>query len=208
MCGSPCAFRGRRVPCFHATCFDFRLSPITQTFLDATNYSFSPPFSDERRRADRIQCLLVPRLKKALGDKLPHEVLAMIAELLVRECATVTGQAQAWEQNASDYLVDLSRDVYARYHVVDGVRYVKSLGNFLSETNEEGQLLLDVQKQGGIRKIVIAEDHLGIRLVKFVSLDAVFPKNRHGLRAWWRDISKPTGISEIKVRTDVSGDPV
>lgn len=62
MCGRVCSFRGRRVPCFHGQCFDFRLFPLTPNFLRAFEYSAQPPASEEQRRFDRTWRLLQARL--------------------------------------------------------------------------------------------------------------------------------------------------
>ncbi len=56
MCGGACGFRGRYVPWFHGRCFDFRLLPIYPSFLAATDYTFQPSISEQKRRYDRTQC--------------------------------------------------------------------------------------------------------------------------------------------------------
>lgn len=95
-------------PCFHNGCFDFRLLPITPNLLDATGYTFQPDRFEEQQRFERIWRLLVPRLQDLLPAKLPVEVLAIIAKLLVRECAVVTTQEQTSGSRNLDDLVDLT----------------------------------------------------------------------------------------------------
>ncbi|KAL6360665.1 hypothetical protein LRP88_06372 [Fusarium phalaenopsidis] len=87
----------------------------------------------------------------------------MIASYLVRESAMITAKNQSMFIQASDITVDLSKDVYASYSVVDGVRYIKSLRNI--DTNQDGEyhLVLDAKKKNYVDKIRICEDHLGIR---------------------------------------------
>ncbi len=137
----------------------------------------------------------------------------MIAEFLVRECAVVTAQEQTLGSAVSDCLVDLSRNVYVRYHVVDGFRYIKSLQNSQSGTDKEEQLVYNVRKTGTASKIVIAEDHLGIRLVHFSSNkatgrlkgpDIIPSQSDHLPSTWWRTISRPGGITKIRAKFDVS----
>lgn len=207
MCGRACAFRARRVPCFHGQCFDFRLYPITHNLLSAFEYSTQPSSSEEQRRFDRTWRLLQPRLPADVKARLPVELVVVIAKLLVRECALVTAQEQTLESNASDCLVSLHDSVYALFQVVDGVRYVKSLRSSKPERGEDGgQQLLDTRKTGAVKRIAIAEDHLGIRLIRFASSDAVTsttPGEISGV--WWRHISRHGAITEVRAKTDVRG---
>lgn len=204
MCGSVCPFRGRRVPCFHGHCFDFRLFPITPSFLAAFEYSTLPSLGEESRRFDRTWRLLVPRLPAHLTTRLPVELIVIIAKLLVRERAVVTAQEQVHGSNASDSRVSLHGNVYALFQVIDGVRYVQSLHNHKPGRRDVGARLLCVsEKIGTVRKIIIAEDHLGIRLIRFASSDVEvsLPAQTSGL--WWRDILRHDGIAELEAKTDV-----
>ncbi len=99
---------------------------------------------------------------------------------------------------------DLSHNIYARYHVLDGVRYVKSLQNSASGEEEE-RLLWDAQKRGGTAStVLVAEDHVGIRGVKFASSNTVLsgPGNMP-TRVWWWNICRPGGIARIRAKLDV-----
>src|SRR6266699_2573708 len=123
----------------------------------------------------------------------------MTASFLVRESAVVTAQAQSLDP-AADSHVDLSQNVYAIFTAIDGVRYVKHLRNSSrigADEREQYLLVLDVRRQGTVRKVVIAEDHLGIRRVQFISVNMVCGS---GLipGAWWREISRPDGITELR----------
>lgn len=89
------------------------------------------------------------------------------------------------ESNGSDCLVNLHRSVYASFQVVDGVPYVKSLHNSKPGRGEDGGLrLLDTGKTGTVKRIIIADDHLGIRLIRFVSSDAVVSTPGHISGVW------------------------
>lgn len=204
-CGGRCMMAGRRVPFFHSKCLRFRLYAISDALLAAGEYTYEPPADEEHRRFTRTRCLLAPKLNDVLQVRLPPEILTTIAGLLVRECAIITSEEESLGKSVSDTLIDLSRDVYASYHVVDGVRYATSLANSTSEMSEDEHHVL-VRKAGhSVHKIWIAEDHRGIRCVKFCSSDGVLPGPTPIARSWWRSISAPHGIGEITVKTDVGG---
>ncbi|OIW27898.1 hypothetical protein CONLIGDRAFT_453683 [Coniochaeta ligniaria NRRL 30616] len=189
---------------FHASCFEFqyRLHPVTPNLLASTAYSFDPSSCEHERRFNLIQRRLASKLPQALPVRLPTEILDMIAKLLVRECAAVTAQQQALQDSIpSEFLVDLTRNVYAQYSVVDGVCYIKSLRNTKSETDKKEVLFLRAQEKGAIPKVFIAQDHLGIRSVHFA------PSSRRpelGPGVWWKCISKRDGIGKIRVTTDTT----
>lgn len=63
--------------------------------------------------------------------RLPAELCRIIAHSLVRECAVITAQELAGENGAGDSVVNLSHDVYVRYDMIYGIRYIGSLRNSL-----------------------------------------------------------------------------
>ncbi|RSL46591.1 hypothetical protein CEP51_015908 [Fusarium floridanum] len=175
---------------------------MSDTLLAAGEYTYEPPAEEERRRFTRTRRLLAPKLNHVLQMRLPPEILTTIAGLLVRECAVITSEEQSLGKNASNTLVDLSRDVYASYYVVDGVRYATGLSNSIDDLSEDKHHVL-VRKAGqSMHKIWIAEDHRGIRCVRFCSSDAILPAPTPIARSWWRYISASDGIEEITVKTD------
>jgi hypothetical protein len=100
-----------RAPLFHSHCFEFkrRLGPVTPRFLAATEYSSRPPSSEVRRWSDLIRSRLPPKLRQALPLKLPPEILAMIAELLIHDCAVVMAQEQTLQDAPpSESLLDVT----------------------------------------------------------------------------------------------------
>ncbi|KPM34085.1 hypothetical protein AK830_g12489 [Neonectria ditissima] len=176
--------------------------PVSDAFLAAGEYSFEPPGYEEHRSYNRIRHLLTPKLNDVLQTRLPPEILASVARLLVRECAIITAEAQSLGTNTSNISVDLSRDVYASYCVVDGVRYVNSLVNSTSGMREDKHHVLASKGDGAVRKIWIAEDHRGIRSVRLCPSDAALPGPTPIARSWWRSISAPCGFGKVNVKTD------
>ncbi|KAF6822900.1 hypothetical protein CPLU01_11721 [Colletotrichum plurivorum] len=145
-------------------CLRFKLYAISDTFLATGEYTYEPSADDEHRRFTRTRRLLALKLNDLLQIWLPPEILTPIAGLLVRECAIVTSEEQSLGKGASDTSIDLSSDVYESYHVVDGVRYIRSLFNSTSKVSEdEHHVLARKAGQPVVHKIWIAEDHRGIR---------------------------------------------
>ncbi|KZZ99700.1 hypothetical protein AAL_02272 [Moelleriella libera RCEF 2490] len=203
-CATPhCMAEGRRVPFFHNDCFCFRLYDISDALVAAGNYTFDPPAYEKNRRFHRIKRLLAPKLRIELQIRLPAETLMAIAGLLVRECAAITAEEQSLGINVSDDIIDLTQDVYISYTTVDGVRYVKSLGNTVSKLcNQERPVLLSKQGEP-VSKIWIAEDYRGIRSVKFCSTDASLAGPTPIAKSWWRAICVPCD-ENITTKSDVS----
>ncbi len=193
--------------CFHATCFRFKLDPITPALLAATYHRFQPAMRESQRLA-RILRFLLPRLSDQL-PRLPGELVVMVARLLVRECGVVTTQEQTPAGTDISCLacfvnVTLTRDVYARFCRIDGIRYIQTLQNAEpGPAQGEWQLLFRAQK-GPVSRVLVAEDHLGIRLIRFILPDSPDPPSLDIPGTWWRDVSihavrDPT----LQGRTDV-----
>ena len=188
------------MPCLHARCLFFDSNRAPSTLLAATRHSFPSCAAADARRRERIPRLLVPKLAQMVP--FPNELLFMVARELVRECAVVTNQQQMLEPLTRDFVVDLSRDVYAQYIRVDGLRYVQSLGNSKPEEScGEWQCLYDAGKRS-ITTAIVAEDPLGIRLVRFMSpSEPSRPAPIHG--AWWREVPNLDKNTSLKGETDV-----
>jgi hypothetical protein len=201
-CRRDCGFRGVQSSCFHGECYSFRLYTVSPKFLATTEYSFRPSILEERRRRDVILHILTKRLRVSWTKGLPDEICWMIAGYLIRECAIITAQELANEDSASDSVIDLSHDVYVRYIMIEGIRYIRSLRNSARSTPKLGEtLLLESQNSSNIRNVYIGEDHLGIRQIQLSS------SYKSGLRIpglWWRQLSESCCISKIRTRTDVS----
>ncbi len=171
------------------------------TLVDATRYSFSPHF-DESSRVARTICFLLPKLSAQL-PLFPNEVLLMVARLLVRECAAVTRQEETLAYGGISRLltIDRTRNIYAKYCRIDGVRYVQILRN-TKPARGEWQLLYDTRR-GAASGISLVEDHLGIRVMRFIFPDSPPPPALHIRRAWWRDVRLIAGSSpHLQATTD------
>jgi hypothetical protein len=132
----------------------------------------------------------------------------MVADLLVYECAVVTTREQRPETDnlgnlPSKFSLDLTRDIYAQYYEFDGIYYVKTLMNSRGKEGNCGRLLFSEQKYGLIQHILVAEDHVGIRSVQFVSSNTV-PEPCLIPGVWWTSISGLGGITKVIAHTDVS----
>lgn len=174
--------------------------PVTRGFLAATEYAFPPSAYEAQRRINFIRTCLTSKLSNLL-PALPNEILAMIAGLLVHECAVVSAQNQALRETGSgclpsEFLLDLTSNVYAQFCKIDGVAYIKHMGN--SQIRSDGILLLNAQKHGAVRRVFVAQDHLGVRSVRFSNrMPAALPG------VWWKEISGQDRLAEVAVTTDV-----
>jgi hypothetical protein len=191
------------MPCFHSKCFGFKVLEIGPIYCAAIQYQHPPAPYEEKRRFERIRHLFRLRIATILGT-LPIELQDKIVGYLIRECATITNQLQISGPSVSDSVISLSRNVYAIFHFIDGIRYIQRLYNTEPEPGQKAQLLLDVRKKGPIQKVLFAEDLLGIRLVKFLTHNITSTEPQVLQNGWWRNIDRQEGITELKIITDVS----
>ncbi|CAG7565724.1 unnamed protein product [Fusarium equiseti] len=211
-----CSFRTKATVCFHACCHETRFYSVTSAFLSATRYTFPPTLNEERRRASYIQQALACKLQRAgfWPRELPAELWGMVAGLLLQDCAALTAQEQVHESDSTEHsILDLTQPVHVSYVKIDGRFYVKSLRNTATTSIKGGSHIIlpapiaqgvDVEKNEG-RDIFVAEDHLGIRQIVFVS-----PKHRDewcrthpgAPGAWWKHISRDDIPSTIVIRSD------
>ncbi|CAD6456659.1 127314ca-dd94-4fbc-9c12-f5e5b2e313b3 [Sclerotinia trifoliorum] len=196
-CSGKCWHSGLRSSCFYGKCYSFRLYAVSPKFLATTEYSFRPPIFEEQRRRDRMLHILAKRLMASWTKRLSDELCWMIAGHLIRECAIIIVQELANEDSANDSIIDLSRNVYVRYIMIEGTRYIRSLRNSTQSMSKPGEtLLLESQNSSDVRNVYIGEDHLGIRQIQLSSSSKSIP----GL--WWRQFSKSYCICKIRTRTD------
>ncbi|KAL8282738.1 hypothetical protein RB597_010128 [Gaeumannomyces tritici] len=206
LCGrSLCQKRGRRLPCFHDECYGFRPLPITSKFLDATEHRFGPPLRERSRRRGYIQHTFANKLKLGPLKQLPMETCDMVAGYLVRECAIVTSQELALSDNSIDSLVELSRDIYARYVSIEGIPYIQALYNAspseASPSESEGLRVFKARRGCVVRSIYVKYDHLGIRGVHF-DLPRDGPLYSSACGVWWTELSRRNGILCFTAKTD------
>lgn len=145
----------------------------------------------------------------------------MVAEHLLQLSASLTAQELMHKSDhIGDFVLDITKPIRASYTKIDGRTYVKHLRNAAeaeTETNKGPQSWLAVpfareageEHETGGQNLFVAEDHLGIRRVFFVS-----PKHRKawccnppGLPgAWWKrlSISREGAFLTVVIRSDVS----
>ncbi|OTA80871.1 hypothetical protein M434DRAFT_17566 [Hypoxylon sp. CO27-5] len=196
------------VDCFHAGCYQsINVFKITPQFRAAIRYSFQPPVygSSAKYRSDRLSDIMVRDLKRdSFPKRLPNEIWCMIAKHAPMEFLMATTHEQVQRIQSSDSDVDLSRDVYARFIMYGGVPYLKELSNSSSPGSKGEMLLFRSQPTRKVRKIYIAEDHLGVRGIKLVSSNSSVPPGPSPdiPGVWWRRLSHDRGIYTIRAVTD------
>ncbi|KAG8673851.1 hypothetical protein FPOAC2_07320 [Fusarium poae] len=208
-----CRSRTKAIVCFHSSCYEFRFRAITPAFLAATDYTFPPPLTEERRRTQYIRQSLTYSLQQAKfwPREIPLELCAMVVSLLLQDCAALTSQEQVDRCNsdvATDVTLDLNRPIYATYVKIDGRSYIKALGDE-PRNSTKGQLTIrlspPIQDRKADKDIFVAKDHLGIRRIFFVSPRHVeqwcrTPPSVPG--AWWEHLPQCDIPSTMVFKTD------
>ncbi|KAI5462518.1 hypothetical protein BGZ63DRAFT_216342 [Mariannaea sp. PMI_226] len=205
-----CMFSDYQAVSFHSRCYKLHLHPITPAFLAITNYTYTPPVCEQRRRANYISPALASNLRNAAvwPSALPSELWIMIAQYLVRECATLTTQELVQNgETVEDYIINLTQPVFASYLKIEGRCYIQSLSNTpRSNACEGSHLVVPAQTRQEERKdIFIAVDHLGVRQVVFIPHDRVeqWCRSRPSVSgAWWKHISGKDVPSTITIKSD------
>lgn len=167
--------------------------------MHATEYSFEPGASEEERRRRWSIALLADRMSK-MHLPVPTEIRLLIAQHLVRECATAAAQ-QAWHERCRrDSDVDISLDIWAEYAYIDGARYVSYISNQPVETCAARQI--QVARGRPATALYVLEDHLGIRELVFGGETEYRPTTRPESGLWWRTV--PLTSERLKIKSDVS----
>ncbi|KIH91072.1 hypothetical protein SPBR_01434 [Sporothrix brasiliensis 5110] len=142
-------------------------------FSAAAIYTFKPSFLDDQRRRDRIRRFLCKKLRSLYPSaRLPLEVWHMVAtDELVRMCA-VYSIIDLWQRrNSSNVELDMTRDIWAHYMYIEGVRYIERLTN-TPPADDDGPRydnapavarLVDERKVSDYTILYVLEDYLGIR---------------------------------------------
>lgn len=138
--------------CFHSNCYSSRLYEVSPTVLTVMDNSFHPNPLEYNRRWGRILRLFAARLHALWARKLPLELCPFISSYIVRGCMAASAQiVVADHEGSSDSIVDLSHNIYARYVVIDGIRYIVSLrSSALVGVNTGEKLMLKAQVLGNI----------------------------------------------------------
>ncbi|KAK4246434.1 hypothetical protein C7999DRAFT_15431, partial [Corynascus novoguineensis] len=124
----------------------------------AMDYVFEPMPRQDRQRHYRIKRLLAERLSHWCSA-LPAELRLMVARHLVRLCAIVTTQALWATRESFDCSVDMSKDVWASYVHIDGIRYLAGLSNDRERAGSEPSKLVRAGNGFHSNTLYILEDH-------------------------------------------------
>lgn len=187
----------------HAECIGLEISAPTRLIAEAMSYNNYPPPVEVERRKEWLQSSLAPILHGILRPfSVPLEICQQIARYCsLRERATATART-FWQENSKtpDHVFNMAHELWACRVEFEGVHYIARLTN---ERGDQPASLIHTPEPGKeIDTMYMAEDHLGLREVFFVSSpDIPAVKHRPGL--WWKTM-KITGGTPFKARTDVS----
>jgi hypothetical protein len=141
----------------------------------AAAYNYNPSYRDDCLRAKRISNIAARKLCQNILQKLPEEVCNIIAQYIVLELATIGLQEIISPLNPTQrtrYALDLNKDIYVAYQVIEGVYYIQWLTN--KQPDNKGQLVYKANEKQNLRAIYVAFDYLGVRNVYFGNPPAVF----------------------------------
>ncbi|KAK2773500.1 hypothetical protein CKAH01_13540 [Colletotrichum kahawae] len=208
-----CGRREEPTVCYHVDCYQLRLYSITPTFLTATEYAFTPSPDEERRRSEYIRQILACKLEQMVfgAQSLPYELWLMVARHLVRQCALHMAQSQVrTADKVGDSILDLNQSVFASYIKIDGRHYIKRLQNTPESGSGSGCCLLLPARNSKEKdmNIFVAEDHIGVRRLAFVSTRKLeeWCRNQSSVPGvWWKNISQGVMPSAIIINGDVQG---
>ncbi|KAI0420822.1 hypothetical protein F5X98DRAFT_361532 [Xylaria grammica] len=165
--------------------------------FDATSYAYEPWPSENIRRFRWMCSRLALIIYWSLALRLPYELCDTIARYCVCEYAFYISRNFCEGNVASNFRIELSKPIWARYASLDGIAYIASLAN---EPIWSDSVLLP-RPNTPIKMVYVAEDHLGVSEVHFAgSLD----KGRHHstLGLWWRTVRSHE--PELEGQTDGS----
>ncbi|KAI1820722.1 hypothetical protein F4861DRAFT_533485 [Xylaria intraflava] len=196
-CYPECRHLGERIAGYHVDCVrheDYKSAP---RLSDATSYAYDPWPSETVRRLRWIRSCLGPMICRSLAFRLPCEVCGIIAQYCIREYASLVIKNFCGNNSATNFRIELSKPVWARFASLEGIPYIVSLSN---EPSWPDAVSLP-QPNAPIQAVYVAGDHLGVREVRFAgSLKETSDRPKPGL--WWRTV-KVLG-SELEGQTDGS----
>ncbi|KAF4920742.1 hypothetical protein CGCVW01_v006623 [Colletotrichum viniferum] len=205
-----CRVREEATVCYHVDCYRDRLYSITPIFLAGTEFSFTPFPEEERRRTEFNRQILACKLEQMdFGTQsLPYELWLIVARHLVRWCALHMSECQVrTADKVGDSVLDLNQSVFASYIKIDGRYYIKRLQNTPDSRSGSGCCLLLPTRNSREKdmNIFVAEDHIGIRRLAFVSTKHLeeWCRNQSSVPgAWWKNISQGVMPSAITINGD------
>jgi hypothetical protein len=134
---------------------------------------------------------LTPKIYFSLALRLPYEVCDIIAQYCVCEYALYISNQFCYDNVSHNFNIDLLKPVWARYASLDGLIYIVSLTNCPTWDNAVPLLPPNTP----IQTVYVAEDHLGVRGVRFT------PQHHSTPGLWWRTIRVHT--PQLQGQTDV-----
>lgn len=190
----------------HVNCFRL-VGARFRECLEVNVYSFQPTAYQQKGRR---QWLLGNLLRSWEDDRthatknirhLPPELREDIAEQLLREYATVILGALHPVDKARHIEFSISSDVWARFALVEGVKYVTSLSN--TPSSDAIRILALKSQKYAIDTLYLCEDHLGVLQVVLSNGNKTQnTTQRPGV--WWRSAKIPESIRLLQGHVDVS----
>ncbi|KAI0198268.1 hypothetical protein F4808DRAFT_436447 [Astrocystis sublimbata] len=170
---------GKKFVC-HVGCLEFATSIKHGRIMSyLLQYAFKPLKTTEKRRLQILESTFVSNF--TLGTRsLPPELGFMIAQYCIRELAIAAVPTPMFDSHTRS--IDVLRGLWARYVIIDGVRYYASLSD---KPSAGAQLILSIDKVTSDDRLYVAEDHLGIRRVCFGNSTS-HASGKRDMNLWWR----------------------
>jgi hypothetical protein len=204
MCGrSSCIDHRGDTYTFHTRCHAIAPNSFSPSFAAAMAYDYRPSYDDERQRAKRIRDAATAKLRSSILSHMPQEIVDMIVENLVMEVAALHSQeifsllrsTKVSRTKVSKSKLSLRKDVYVKYHEIEGVKYVQWLSN--TNWGSKGVRLYKARRHEPVKSLWVAFDHLGVRRVHHKKHPAEVSIGA-GSAPYWKEI-KPDNDSKKKI---------
>lgn len=140
-----------------------------------------------------------PRVPPAV----PRELCSQIAQLSLRHFALANALASLNARSTRP--VRISKSIWARYTLFEGIWYIASMSTKASSgaTHDDNILVVSESEPS---TVFVAEDHLGIRgLLEGGAGVTSTVKSHRGI--WWRMAQVPSLTTRLQTQTDVSCSP-
>lgn len=197
-CHGTCTYGEQSTGC-HVECISFVPSEHLRSLLKATSYQYEPDSAQDNKRGHWLRSTWSSLVAEKL--RIPLELCSrIIFPSLIREFTVLYAFASLDSSRSSGSEVTVSDDIWARHTFYEGVRYIASLTNQRPSEDQADTTL--ISKSKSVSTIFIAEDHLGIRDIWFVSTGST--PRRDYANVWWRKLEITSLSLPLKTHTDVS----
>lgn len=199
-CTGACPFDESATGC-HLECARFVASSSnisSAAIIKATSYQYEPLLAHDNRRGRWLRSRWGSIISSTLS--LPLELGDQVAQHCLREFAIVYQIISLDTSRSSDSLISNTTDIWVRYTVFEGVKYVASLTTHRPKGDVHAILLSTPELPS---TLCITEDHLGIRDILFAS-SSDLGASRAQSDIWWRTPQSMSTKSQLQSRTDVS----